>query len=87
MQSLKRIVTTITLLLIALPSLAGAAIEDYFVQTEWLDKNRSTVVILDARQPALYLLGILLIGLLQGLLRRESPQCQVLPHGTYRQLD
>lgn len=57
MQSLKHITTTFTLLLFFLPTFASAAIEDYFVQTDWLDKNRSNVVILDARQPALYLLG------------------------------
>jgi len=56
MQSLKRLTTT-ALILLALPSLSGAAISDYFAQTEWLAQNRSEVVVLDARQPALYLLG------------------------------
>lgn len=56
MQSLKQIAITLALLLI-LPTLASAAIEDYFVQSEWLADHQSSVVILDARQPALYLLG------------------------------
>ena len=56
MQSLKTITVT-ALLLIALPVLAAAAIEDYFVQTDWLAANRSQVVVLDARQAPLYLLG------------------------------
>lgn len=56
MQSLKTIALT-KLLLLSLPILAAAAIEDYFVQTDWLATNRTEVVILDARQAPLYLLG------------------------------
>jgi len=56
MQSLKTIAIT-TLLLLALPILAAAAIDDYFVQTDWLAANRSQVVVLDARQAPFYLLG------------------------------
>ncbi len=56
MFSLKRFATSILVLLV-LPTLAFAAIEDYFVQTDWLAQNRSSVVILDARQAPLYLLG------------------------------
>jgi thiosulfate/3-mercaptopyruvate sulfurtransferase len=56
MQSLQRIIT-VTVLMLALPALAVAAIEDYFVQSDWLAANRSEVVILDARKAPLYLLG------------------------------
>ncbi len=56
MQSLKTI-TISAILLITLPVLAAAAIEDYFVQTDWLAANRSQVVVLDARQAPIYLLG------------------------------
>jgi thiosulfate/3-mercaptopyruvate sulfurtransferase len=56
MQSLKTI-TFATLFLFSLPVLATAAIEEYFVQTDWLAANRSQVVVLDARQAPLYLLG------------------------------
>ncbi len=48
---------TPSILLLILPTLAIAAIEDYFVQTDWVADNRASLVILDARQPALYLLG------------------------------
>ena len=56
MQSLQRIIT-VTVLLLALPAVAVAAIEDYFVQSDWLAANRTQVVVLDARQAPLYLLG------------------------------
>ena len=56
MQSLKTIALT-NLLLLSLPILAAAAIEDYFVQTGWLVTNHTEVVVLDARQAPLYLLG------------------------------
>jgi len=56
MQALKTI-TIATTLLLALPVFAAAAIEDYFVQTDWLAANRAQVVVLDARQAPLYLLG------------------------------
>ncbi|MBW2511079.1 MAG: sulfurtransferase [Deltaproteobacteria bacterium] len=56
MQSLKTIALT-NMLLLALPILAAAAIEDYFVQTGWLAMNHTEVVVLDARQAPLYLLG------------------------------
>jgi len=56
MQSLKTIALT-NVLLLALPILAAAAIEDYFVQTDWLATNHTEVVVLDARQAPLYLLG------------------------------
>jgi thiosulfate/3-mercaptopyruvate sulfurtransferase len=57
MQSFKRFITLTILLLVGLPTLASAALGDYFVQTNWLAKNRSNVVILDARQTPLFLLG------------------------------
>ncbi len=57
MQSLKRFITLTILLLAGIPSLASAALEDYFVQTEWLAENRAKVVVLDARQTPLFLLG------------------------------
>jgi thiosulfate/3-mercaptopyruvate sulfurtransferase len=57
MQTIKGFTTTAILLLVSLPTLAGAAIEDYFIQTEQLDANRSQIVVLDARQAPIYLLG------------------------------
>lgn len=57
MHTLKRYIVITVLLLAGLPTLASAALEDYFVQTEWLDQNRSQVVVLDARQAPLFLLG------------------------------
>lgn len=57
MRKTKKFISTAILLLAGLPTLAGAAIEDYFVQTDQLEANRSQVVILDARQSPLYLLG------------------------------
>ena len=57
MQPLKRLITFTLLILIGLPTLASAALGDYFAQTGWLAKNRSNVVVLDARQTPLFLLG------------------------------
>ena len=57
MLSFKRLITLTTLLLAGLPALASAALGDYFVQTDWLIENRSQVVVLDARQTPLFLLG------------------------------
>ncbi len=44
-------------LFFSLPSISHSALNDYFVTTDWLDKNRSDVVVVDVRQPPLYLLG------------------------------
>ncbi len=44
-------------LLIALPASSHAALSDYFVSTNWLAENRENVVVVDVRQPPLYLLG------------------------------
>jgi thiosulfate/3-mercaptopyruvate sulfurtransferase len=57
MQTIKWFVVTAILLLTALPTLASAAVDDYFIDTDWVEKNRAEVVILDARQAPLYLLG------------------------------
>lgn len=57
MRTINRYIVIIALLLVALPSLSSAALEDYFVQTNWVAENRSQVVILDARQAPLFLLG------------------------------
>jgi thiosulfate/3-mercaptopyruvate sulfurtransferase len=57
MQSLKKLITLTVLILAGLPVLASAALGDYFVQTDWLVENRSQVVILDARQTPLFILG------------------------------
>ena len=57
MQSLKKLGTLTLLLLIGLPTLVSAALGDYFVQTDWLTKNLSNVVVLDARQTPLFLFG------------------------------
>jgi thiosulfate/3-mercaptopyruvate sulfurtransferase len=57
MQSLKKLITLTILLLAGLPALASASLEDYFVQTDWLAENRAKVVILDARQTPLFILG------------------------------
>jgi hypothetical protein len=57
MQSLRKLITLTILLLAGLPALASADLGDYFVQTDWLVENRSKVVILDARQTPLFILG------------------------------
>jgi thiosulfate/3-mercaptopyruvate sulfurtransferase len=57
MHTFKRYISATTLLLVALPSLASAALGDYFTQTSWLAENRAQVVVLDARQTPLFLLG------------------------------
>ena len=57
MLSLKKLITLSILLLTGLPTLASAALGDYFAQTSWLAENRSQVVILDARQTPLFLIG------------------------------
>lgn len=57
MLSLRKIITLSILLLAGLPTLASAALGDYFAQTSWLAENRSQVVILDARQAPLFLIG------------------------------
>ena len=56
MKSYKRLTVT-ALILLLLPTLSVAAISDFFVQTDWLAQNRSSVVILDVRHSPLYLLG------------------------------
>lgn len=57
MPSLKRFITLTILLVAGLPTLASAALGDYFVQTDWLAENRDKVVVLDARQTPLFILG------------------------------
>jgi len=57
MNTVKRYIIVTTLLLVGLPSLASAALTDYFVNTEWLAGHRQQVVVLDTRQVPLFLLG------------------------------
>ena len=57
MHTIKKYFTITILLLAGLPTLASAALGDYFAQTGWVAENRSEVVILDARQTPLFLLG------------------------------
>ncbi len=57
MPTIKRNILTAALLLVALPTLANAALTDYFVSTDWLAANRSQVVVLDTRQAPLFLVG------------------------------
>ncbi|MGK2943593.1 MAG: sulfurtransferase [Desulfuromonadales bacterium] len=57
MHIIKQYIMITILLLAALPTLANAALNDYFVQTDWLAENCSQVVVLDARQTPLFLLG------------------------------
>lgn len=57
MRTIKQYITITALLLAGIPTLANAALQDYFVQTGWLDENRAQVVVLDARQTPLFLLG------------------------------
>jgi thiosulfate/3-mercaptopyruvate sulfurtransferase len=57
MHTIQRYFILISLLLVGLPSLVNAALNDYFVQTGWLAENRSQVVVLDARQTPLFLVG------------------------------
>jgi thiosulfate/3-mercaptopyruvate sulfurtransferase len=56
MNTFERLLIVATLLT-GLPSLASAALSDYFVKTEWLADHRQQVVVLDTRQPPLFLLG------------------------------
>lgn len=44
-------------LFFVLPTSSFAALSDYFVSTDWLAENRDHVVVVDVRQPPLYLLG------------------------------
>ncbi len=57
MHIIKRYFIISSLLLVGLPALVNAALNDYFVQTDWLAVNRAQVVILDARQTPLFLVG------------------------------
>ena len=57
MNTIKTYIAVTLLLITGLPTLASAALEDYFAQTDWVAKNRAQVVVLDARQTPLYLLG------------------------------
>ena len=57
MLSFKKFITLTILLLAGLPTLVSAALGDYFAQTSWVTENRSNVVILDARQTPLFLIG------------------------------
>ncbi len=57
MRTIKLYITITILLLAGLPALVNAALNDYFVQTGWLAENRSQVVVLDARQTPLFLVG------------------------------
>ena len=57
MQTNKWLISAAITLAVFIPTLSFAAVADYFAQTEWVDANRADIVILDARQPALYLLG------------------------------
>ncbi len=57
MQHFKRYITITALLVTIIPALANAALSDFFIQTDWLAKNRANVVILDARQTPLFLMG------------------------------
>lgn len=57
MRTIKLYIAITCLLLAGLPALVNAAMNDYFVQTGWLAENRSQVVVLDARQTPLFLVG------------------------------
>ena len=57
MRTIRQYIMVTALLLAGFPTLANAALQDYFVQTGWLNENRSQVVVLDARQTPLFLLG------------------------------
>lgn len=55
---MKRIIKSLLVaLFLIIPTLSGAALSDYFVSTDWLQENRDNVIVLDARQKPLYLLG------------------------------
>lgn len=57
MNTTVRKILSAALLLAALPTLANAALSDYFTDTGWLAANRAEVVVLDARQTPLFVLG------------------------------
>lgn len=45
------------LAVLLLPSLSTAALDDYFVSTEWLAANRDKAVVIDVRKAPLYFIG------------------------------
>ncbi len=45
------------ILVLSLSTTASAGLKDYFVDTQWLNSNRTNIRIVDVRNPALYLLG------------------------------
>lgn len=57
MSTFKKYLAITAFFLAAAPTLASAALGEYFAETSWLASNRSQVVVLDARQAALFYLG------------------------------
>jgi len=53
----KRFLSIFLLLLLSVPVTAFAGLDDYFVSTEWLAKNRQNAVVVDVRKGPLFLLG------------------------------
>lgn len=47
----------IVVFVVSLPTLSLAALDDYFVSTDWLAQNRDRVVVVDVRKQPFYLLG------------------------------
>ena len=51
------ILTFVVTLVVLMPLNATAALSDYFVETQWLEANSSSVKVIDVRVEPLYLLG------------------------------
>lgn len=56
MNTLRRILLSLALISLGATS-AFSALNDYFVTTDWLEKNRDEVVVVDVRHSALFVLG------------------------------
>jgi thiosulfate/3-mercaptopyruvate sulfurtransferase len=73
-----RIITVGTIIsVLSLLTTASAGLKDYFVDTQWLQSNRDSVVVVDVRNPALYL-----IGHIEGAINIHRGQFLSTRHGT-----
>lgn len=57
MLKLKKLVPILFLLLFGMTGTAAAGLNDYFVDTDWLESNRDQVTVVDVRRQPFYLLG------------------------------
>jgi thiosulfate/3-mercaptopyruvate sulfurtransferase len=57
MKYMQILLVVIVFSILSFSTTVFAGLSDYFVETDWLENNRGNVVIVDVRNPALYLLG------------------------------